>query len=66
MKYFLLSVFILIVCLIVRAQAAEQSAFVGKYKKSDHESLSELYILNDNTYCYVFMGGSLDLIRSGS
>lgn len=66
MKYFLLSVFILIDCLIVKAQAAEQSAFVGKYKKSDHESLSELYILNDKTYCYVFMGGSLDLIRSGS
>ena len=66
MKYFLLSVFILVACIIIKAKAAEQSAFVGKYKKSDHESLSELYILNDNTYCYVFMGGSLDLIRSGT
>jgi len=66
MKYLLLSVFILVVCVIVKAKAAEQSGFVGKYKKSAHESLSELYILDDNTFCYVFMGGSLDLMRSGT
>lgn len=45
---------------------AANPTFAGLYKKKDRESLSELYILEDNTFCYAFMGGSLDLMVAGT
>jgi hypothetical protein len=65
MKYISLLPFILMCFLLSHAYATEE-VFVGKYSASERESLSELYLLNNNTFCYVFMGGSLDLMLAGT
>ncbi|PKG38858.1 MORN repeat-containing protein [Psychromonas sp. Urea-02u-13] len=44
----------------------DKSAFLGLYKTSNNETRSELYVLEDNTFCYTFMGGSLNLMVAGS
>lgn len=43
----------------------DDSAFWGMYKTSDNETRTELYLLEDNTFCYSFIGGSLNLLTSG-
>ncbi len=45
---------------------AAKPTFAGLNKTNDIETLSELYILEDNTFCYVFIGGALDLKIAGT
>lgn len=46
-------------------ESADDSTYVGIYSKSDMESLSQIVLLDDHTFCYGFMGGSLDLLAAG-
>lgn len=47
------------------SNAAAESAFVGSYHHSDEDSASQLFVLDDHTFCYTFMGGALDLLAAG-
>lgn len=42
-----------------------KSEFVGSYKQSSVDTISQIVLLDDDTYCYAFMGGSLDLFMGG-
>jgi len=44
----------------------DQSVFVGKYSERQQESRSDLFLLDNNTFCYTFMGGSLNIVTAGS
>ncbi|MBI3562870.1 MAG: hypothetical protein HY080_14255 [Gammaproteobacteria bacterium] len=41
------------------------SEFAGVYTQRDVDSQSQIFILDDNTFCFTFMGGALDLIKAG-
>ena len=42
-----------------------ESAFVGSYHRGGVDSMSQIVVLNDRTFCYAFMGGALDLFVGG-
>src|SRR5690554_2224743 len=46
-------------------ESADDSAYVGIYSKSEMESLSQIVLLDDHTFCFGFMGGSLDFLAAG-
>src|SRR5690606_6996222 len=46
-------------------ESADDSTYVGIYSKSEMDSLSQIALLEDHTFCYGFMGGSLDLLAAG-
>ena len=41
------------------------SPFVGSYKSGTVDTISQVALLPDQTFCYAFMGGSLDLLIAG-
>ena len=41
------------------------SPFVGSYKAGTVDTISQVALLPDQTFCYAFMGGSLDLLIAG-
>ncbi|MCP5064007.1 MAG: hypothetical protein GY936_16315 [Ignavibacteriae bacterium] len=43
-----------------------EKSYLGSYTKSDLETISRLMILDDHTFCFTFMGGSLDLVAVGN
>jgi hypothetical protein len=43
----------------------DDSAFVGVYRSGGVDSVTELSILKDHTFCYMFMGGALDMLVAG-
>ncbi len=47
------------------SNASAESAFVGSYRHGDVDSVSQLFVLDDHTFCYTFMGGALDLLAAG-
>lgn len=47
------------------SQSSPESEFVGMYTQSDVDSQSQLFLLDDNTFCFTFMGGTLDLVKTG-
>lgn len=47
------------------AQAPSDSDFVGMYNQGHMESLAQLALLDDHTFCYALMAGNLDLIKVG-
>ncbi|MCJ8319020.1 MAG: hypothetical protein MJK12_05275 [Colwellia sp.] len=66
MKYLFRTALFLTLILSLTLQAAEKSSFVGRYSASERESITELYILDNHTFCYLFMGGSLDVMMAGT
>jgi hypothetical protein len=46
-------------------QAIQESDFVGMYTQRGMESQAQLFLLDDNTFCYTLIAGSLDLIKAG-
>ena len=42
-----------------------EAKFVGMYVQRDVDSQAQLFLLDDYTFCFTFMGGSLDLIKAG-
>lgn len=54
-------------CVFSAALHANTSAdFVGKYSSSQRETLAELYLLDDQSFCFAFMGGAVDARIAGS
>ena len=42
-----------------------EKAYIGGYTKTGVDSVARLVLLDDNTFCYSFSGGSLDLLIAG-
>lgn len=53
--------------IISKAEAVSPSEakFVGMYTQRDVDTQAQLFLLDDNTFCFTFMGGSLDLLKAG-
>ena len=47
------------------AQVPAPADLAGAYRHSTVDTVSELYLLEDQTFCLAFMGGSLDLLAGG-
>lgn len=47
------------------ALSPAEQAFVGEYKGGSVDTVAQLALLDDNTFCFAFMGGSLDLLAAG-
>lgn len=43
----------------------EEKNYLGGYTNQTHETQTRLVLLDDNTFCYQFMGGALDLLAVG-
>lgn len=58
---------ILVLTIITKASAVSsyESEFVGMYTQRDVDSQAQLFLLDDHTFCFTFMGGSLDLLKAG-
>lgn len=46
-------------------RAPVDSDFVGIYNQGRMESLAQVVLLDDHTFCYALMAGNLDLIKAG-
>lgn len=46
-------------------ESTDDKAYVGIYNKSEVDSLSQIVLLEDHTFCYAFMGGALDFFAAG-
>ncbi len=55
-------------CLLsgLAAAATAAPAFIGVYHDNTVDTVSELVILPDQTFCFAFSGGALDLLTSGT
>lgn len=47
------------------ADSSSTANIVGMYTNKDMESQSQIVLLEDNTFCFAFVGGSLDMIKAG-
>jgi len=45
--------------------STDEASFVGMYVQRSVDAQSQLFILDDRTFCFTFMGGALDLIKAG-
>lgn len=45
--------------------SASETTFVGMYVQRSVDAQSQLFLLDDRTFCFTFMGGALDLIKVG-
>jgi hypothetical protein len=49
----------------VHALTPAERAYLGGYTQSSTDAQSQLMLLDDNTFCFRFMGGSLDMMVAG-
>jgi hypothetical protein len=47
------------------SKSPPKSKFVGMYTQGSVDTIANIFLLDDNTFCYTFMGGSLDLLKAG-
>ena len=47
------------------AVTAAEKPYVGGYTQGSVDSRAQLMLLDDNTFCFAFMGGSLDMLSGG-
>lgn len=52
-------------CAPAQALTEAEKAFVGEYRGGSVDTVAQLALLDDNTFCFAFMGGSLDLLAAG-
>jgi hypothetical protein len=48
-----------------QAVTPAETPYVGGYTQGSVDSRAELMLLDDNTFCFSFMGGSLDMLAGG-
>ncbi|WP_457282013.1 hypothetical protein [Polaromonas sp. P5_D5] len=48
-----------------QALTAAEKPYVGGYTQGSVDSRAQLMLLDDNTFCFTFMGGSLDMLAGG-
>lgn len=61
----ILIIFTLLGVYMPPADSASMANIVGMYTNKDMESQSQIVLLEDNTFCFTFVGGSLDMIKAG-
>lgn len=49
----------------VFAESLTTSPYVGVYTQRDVDSQSQLFLMDDHSFCFTFTSGSLDLIKAG-
>ncbi len=68
-KYFKILLFITVIIPLQSVDAKMNSdiekSYLGGYTKSEFETISQLVLLDDHTFFFTFMGGSLDLSAVG-
>lgn len=42
-----------------------ESGYVGEYRGGSVDTVAQLALLDDNTYCFAFTGGALDMVAAG-
>ena len=42
-----------------------ESGYVGEYRGGTVDTVAQLALLDDNTYCFAFTGGALDMVAAG-
>lgn len=42
-----------------------ETGYVGEYRGGSVDTMAQLALLDDNTYCFAFTGGALDLLAAG-
>lgn len=52
-------------CVPAQALTEAEKAFVGEYRGGSVDTVAQLALLDDNTFCFAFMGGSLDMLAAG-
>jgi hypothetical protein len=48
-----------------QALTPAEKPYVGGYTQGSVDSRAQLMLLDDNTFCFSFMGGSLDMLAGG-
>lgn len=52
-------------CMVSAAFAKDDTSYVGSYTKGSVDTLQQLIVLPDHTFCYALTAGSLDLLVGG-
>lgn len=47
------------------AASIDEQPFVGDYHSKTVDSVAQLVLLDDNRFCFAFMGGSMDIVSAG-
>lgn len=47
------------------ADSSSAANIVGMYTNNDVDSQTQIVLLEDNTFCFTFVGGALDMIKAG-
>lgn len=55
----------LVAVLPVCAATPAESGYVGEYRGGSVDTVAQLALLDDNTYCFAFTGGALDMVAAG-
>jgi len=50
---------------VAQAVTPAEKPYVGGYTQGTVDTRSQLMLLDDNTFCFTFMGGSLDMLAGG-
>lgn len=50
---------------VAQALTEAEKPYVGSYTQGSVDSRAQLMLLDDNTFCFSFMGGSLDMLAGG-
>lgn len=56
---------LLVAAFTTGAVTPAESGYVGEYRGGSVDTVAQLALLDDNTYCYAFTGGALDLVAAG-
>ncbi len=55
----------LMLAITTHAITPAESGYVGEYRGGSVDTVAQLALLDDNTYCFAFTGGALDLVAAG-
>ena len=55
----------LMAAVTTHAVTPAESGYVGEYRGGSVDTVAQLALLDDNTYCFAFTGGALDLLAAG-
>ncbi len=64
-KLFFITGFFLLQTADAQMNSNIEKSYIGGYTKNDFETMSRLVLLDDRTFMFSFMGGSLDLVAVG-
>lgn len=56
---------LMVVSISTHAATPAETGYVGEYRGGSVDTVAQLALLDDNTYCFAFTGGALDLLAAG-